>query len=94
MAMLLVPTTNYAFFSVQSEDIRMLRHELELGIKNLEKIAQLRDECIALSYRKDEWNKKCTRSDIYIYIYLFVAESKSLFIKMIYLYCVEQFSIR
>ena len=45
----------------QSEDIRMLRQEIELGIRNLEKVAQLRDECASLGWKKEEFNGRCSR---------------------------------
>ncbi|XP_013387557.1 von Willebrand factor A domain-containing protein 3B [Lingula anatina] len=37
----------------ESEDIRLLRKELELGKENLQKIADLRDECAALAWKKE-----------------------------------------
>ena len=53
------PISSYYF--VQSEDIRLLRQELEQGISDLEKISQLREECAALSWKKEEWVAKCSR---------------------------------
>ena len=41
-------------FHSQSEDIRLLRIEQETAYRNLEKIAQLRDECAALAWRSDD----------------------------------------
>lgn len=38
----------------KSEDIRLLRQELEAGHRNLEQIAQLRDECSQLSWTGGE----------------------------------------
>lgn len=42
---------------LQSEDIRLLRQELELGYRNLERIAMLRDECASLAWKKEEFKK-------------------------------------
>ncbi|CAH1777455.1 unnamed protein product [Owenia fusiformis] len=44
----------------ESEDVRLLRQELNLGETNLEKVEKLRDECQALSWRK-EVVRKCSK---------------------------------
>ena len=43
------------WYLLQSEDIRLLRTELETGYHNLERIAMLRDECASLAWRKEEF---------------------------------------
>ena len=45
----------------QSEDIRLLRQEFEQGLENIERIAQLRDECAALAWRSDDVQQRCSR---------------------------------
>jgi len=53
--------TNVTNF-IQSEDIRLLKQELEAGYKNLEKIAALRDECAQLAWKGDDSRyKRCSR---------------------------------
>ena len=42
----------------QSEDIRLLRLEVEMAYRNLEKVSVLRDECAALAWRKEDVKKK------------------------------------
>lgn len=38
----------------QSEDIRLLKQEMETGYRNLEKVAMLRDECGLLAWKQEE----------------------------------------
>ena len=45
----------------QSEDIRLLRQELETGLQNLEKIGNLRDQCASLAWRNDDVTSTCSR---------------------------------
>ncbi|XP_064636642.1 von Willebrand factor A domain-containing protein 3B-like isoform X2 [Lineus longissimus] len=47
----------------ESEDIRLLKEESHLAESNLDKIAQLRDECTALAWKR-EVIKKCSRDHI------------------------------
>ena len=55
--------TNLRVFAMnhQSEDIRLLRQEFEQGLENIERIAQLRDECAALAWRSDDVQQRCSR---------------------------------
>ncbi len=41
-----------AFF--QSEDLRLLREELETGFRSLQRVEMLRDECSSLAWRRDD----------------------------------------
>ena len=52
----------------QSEDIRLLKEELRRGLENLDKVAELRDECSKLSWKKEiDDMKKCSRFvDVYV----------------------------
>ncbi|WAR00111.1 VWA3B-like protein [Mya arenaria] len=49
--------------SFESEDIRLLKEELSRGLENLDRVAELRDECSKLSWKKgiDEL-KSCSRA--------------------------------
>ncbi|XP_053399868.1 von Willebrand factor A domain-containing protein 3B-like isoform X2 [Mercenaria mercenaria] len=48
--------------SFESEDIRLLKDEMKRGLENLDKVAELRDECAKLSWKKEiDDMKKCSR---------------------------------
>lgn len=48
--------------SFESEDIMLLKDELRRGMENLDKVAELRDECAKLSWRKEiDDLKRCSR---------------------------------
>lgn len=46
----------------QSEDIRLIKEEIQRGLEALDKVEELRDECSNLSYKKEVSDlKKCSR---------------------------------
>ncbi|KAL4230601.1 Von Willebrand factor A [Mactra antiquata] len=48
--------------SFESEDIRMLKDEMSRGLENLDRVAELRDECAKLSWKKEiDDMKSCSR---------------------------------
>ena len=66
----------------QSEDIRLLKLEMETGYRNLDKLAMLRDECGLLAWGKDEHPK--ARSVLMFYIYTFQHLRFNHFLNFIY----------
>lgn len=83
-----------AFFSFQSEDIRLIKDEIQRGLESLDKVEELRDECSNLSYKKELAEmKRCSRY-MYLQVFYFIKHSNQrknaqtviVFIKLCFLF--------